>query len=280
MTYSDKYNEIVDMYNGYANDINTQYDNNKNDIQNKPITEDYTIEDQQRELSENEINRKNALNDNEIAKQNALTKYDTDYKEYMEAVKNSKSSIDYDYIMKVIEDIDFESPEPLDVDMVNTEKIMTALPATVNNTKYIYLTFDNKYLALNDLAGSEHKKYSDAYDEIESRYIDNPDDPQKEVEIKALNSTYILTITEIAQALTELKTDKETGFSGDVHIDGKLHVDTDINLEGKINNVSIDDILTKEDKTQLINEIDNKSDKTHTHTLNEITDYKPYDDTE
>ena len=159
MTYSDKYNEIVDMYNGYANDINTHYDNNKNDIQNKPITEDYTIEDQQRELSENEINRKNALNDNEIAKQNALTKYDTDYKEYMEAVKNSKSSIDYDYIMKVIEDIDFESPEPLDVDMVNTEKIMTALPATVNNTKYIYLTFDNKYLALNDLAGSEHKKY-------------------------------------------------------------------------------------------------------------------------
>ena len=259
MTYSDKYNEIVDMYNGYANDINTQYDNNKNDIQNKPITEDYTIEDQQRELSENEINRKNALNDNETAKQNALTKYDTDYKEYMEAVKNSKSSIDYDYIMKVIEDIDFESPEPLDVDMVNTEKIMTALPATVNNTKYIYLTFDNKYLALNDLAGSEHKKYSDAYDEIESRYIDNPDDPQKEVEIKDLNSKYILTITEIAKALTELKTDKETGFSGDVHIDGKLHVDTDINLEGKINNVSIDDILTKEDKTQLINEIDTKS---------------------
>ena len=51
-------------------------------------------------------------------------------------------------------------------------------------------------------------------------------------------------MTTIGIALTALKTDNETGFSGDVHVNGKLHVDEDVNLEGKLNNIAISDILT------------------------------------
>ena len=59
----------------------------------------------------------------------------------------------------------------------------------------------------------------------------------KNNEITPLNETYLSTITTIGIALTNLKTDKETGFMGDVHVNGDLHVDHNVNLEGNLNNI-------------------------------------------
>lgn len=45
MSYPEKYNEIVNKYNNYADNINSRYDEIKSSIENKEITEEYTLED-------------------------------------------------------------------------------------------------------------------------------------------------------------------------------------------------------------------------------------------
>ena len=294
--------------------INNKYDELKAEIEAKEITEEYTQEMKDAELQANENARKAELE-----------QQDRDYKEAMDNMRNAKGGINYDYILQRIEDVDFPAPDPLEVDTTETERFMEALPSTVENTKYIYLTFDNKYIALDNMSTSEHAKYSNAYDAIEEKYnnianqINNnyaehnaeieareiteeytqdmkdadllfneeqrlaaisDNDASKDEEIKTLNNEYIYTMSTIAMALTELKNDKETGFIGDVHINGKLHVDTDINLEGKLNNVPIEDYITKTDMEPIREELTNKSDSNHTHNITDITDYEPYDDTE
>ena len=318
MTYKEGYDRI-----------NNKYDGLKAEIEAKEITEEYTQEMKDEELQANEDERKAEL---EL--------YDQKRKEEMDNMQKSNMKIDYDYIMTKIENVDFPAPDPLEVDCTETERFMEALPYTVENTKYIYLTFDNKYNALDNMSKSEHAKYTEAYDAIADKYNNIADeinnnyaergaeieareiteeytqdmkdaellfneeqrlaaisdnDALKEEEIKPLNEEYIYTMSKIAIAFTELKSDKETGFIGDVHIHGKLHVDTDINLEGELNNVPIEDYITKTDMEPITTELNglindnttnitaldnNKADKEHTHKLADITDYEQFDDTE
>ena len=312
--------------------INNKYDALKAEIEAKELTDSYTAEMKTEELE-----------DNETARQNELDKYDADYKKKTDNVLNLNLGIDYSYIETVIENVDFPAPEPIEADLTKMEKIMEALPATVNNTKFIYLTLDNKYLALKELETKEYSKYTQDYnmitpkytslanginnkydalkDEIEAKELtdsytaemkaeeleDNETARQNELteneqakvtEITNLNENYIEIAGKIAFELSQLKKDKETGFIGDVHIHGKLHVDTNVNIEGDLNNIPISDYLTKDDKTeltQLINNIadfkqyddtelreliNNKADEEHTHNIADITDYQPFDDTE
>ena len=323
MTYKDGYDKIVQQYANYANNINNQYDELKAEIEDKEITDEYTEEMKQDELSLNESNRKEALEDNEDAKKAELDKYDADYKANMDKIQNAKSSIDYDYINTTLENIDFKVPEPTVEDSGEVvEKYMEKLPIIVNNTKYIYLTIESKFEALKQMEEDEYNKYSTEYDAIEAKYngyigdINDEYDSMKTViedkpiteeyteemkqeeltlnesnrqqalidnqtsktnEQDALNEVYIETMSKIAIALTEIKYEHETGFSGDVHINGKLHVDKDLNIEGKLNNISIEDLLQKNDLDSILV---NKANKEHTHDISDITDYKPYNDTE
>ena len=292
------------------NEINTKYDNLKTEIEAKEITQDYTKEMKEQELMENETLRSNELKAAE-----------EEYQDMLNNLKNNKATINYEYINPILENLDFTAPEPITVDNDNLQSVMNQVPGTIENTKYIYLTLDNKYIALNELSDSEYDKYMASYNmicesfnnnivginktyydlktEIEAKEIteiyteemknqellDNEtakqqaltsNETNKKNSIKPLNEEYLNTMTKIGVAMTQLKTDKETGFSGDVHINGKLHVDEDINLEGKINNISVDEFLTQSDLT-------NKADTNHLHTLSDITDYTaptPYNDSE
>ena len=148
MTYKEGYDRI-----------NNKYDELKAEIEAKEITEEYTQEMKDKELQANEDERKAEL---EL--------YDKKRKEEMDNMQKSDIKIDYDYIMTKIENVDFPAPEPLEVDCTETERFMEALPYTVENTKYIYLTIDNKYNALDNMAKSEHAKYTEAYDAIADKY--------------------------------------------------------------------------------------------------------------
>jgi hypothetical protein len=157
MTYKDGYDKIINKYANYANNINNQYDSMKAEIEDKEITDEYTEEMKQDELSLNESNRKEALEDNEDAKKAELNKYDADYKANMDKIQNAKSSIDYDYINTTLENIDFQVPEPTVEDGVEVvEKYMEKLPIIVNNTKYIYLTIESKFEALKQMDTHTH----------------------------------------------------------------------------------------------------------------------------
>ena len=50
----------------------------------------------------------------------------------------------------------------------------------------------------------------------------------KNNEIAPLNQAYLETLTTIGKAFTALKTDNETGFAGDVHINGDLRIDGEL----------------------------------------------------
>ena len=328
MTYKDGYDKIITKYANYATNINNQYDRMKAEIEDKEITDEYTEEMKQDELSINESNRNEALEDNEDAKKAELDKYDADYRSNMDNIQNAKSTIDYDYINTTIENLDFEAPEPLVADGIDdVEKYMDKMPYTVNNTKYIYLTADNKYKAISQLEEEEYNKYSAEYDAIESKYngyiidinneynslktvIENKpitdeytsemkqqeltqnesnrqkaledNESAKTTELDEFDEMYIDIMAPIAAALTEIKNRHETGFSGDVHINGKLHVDTDLNIEGKLNNIAIEDLLQKNDLDSVLV---NKANKEHTHYIGDIIGYSPdssgnYDDTD
>ena len=302
MTYKDGYDKIINKYAEL-----------KEEIEAKEITETYTAEMKAEELAENEE-----------AKKKELEQYDADYVKAMEDIKNTQP-VDYIYIETKIENIDFVAPEPIDLETANLEKVMTALPETIYNTKYIYLTLDNKYEAIKKLEDEEYAKYEESFNNVVSVYktqaneINNKyDDLKAQIEAKQItetytaemkaeelaeneeardnelkinedskaeeihlvNNDYAVNSSKIAIALTQLKSDKETGFIGDVHIHGKLHVDTNVNIEGNINNIPVSDYLTKVDKIELTQLLDNKANTSHTHNIEDITDYEPYDDTE
>ena len=64
MSYKNGYDKIVQQYANYATNINKEYDELKAEIENKLITDEYTEEMKQEELTLNESNRKKALDDN------------------------------------------------------------------------------------------------------------------------------------------------------------------------------------------------------------------------
>ena len=80
------------------------------------------------------------LKDNEEARNNELKQYDIDYKNAMDSIQNI------------------------------AEKLADGTLLTINNTKYIYLTFDNKYLAIKQLEEEEYVKYSQEFDAIGPKY--------------------------------------------------------------------------------------------------------------
>ena len=380
-TQEDKDNEIAAIEAKELTDTYTQEDkdNELAVVNAKVITEGYTQADKDKELENNET-----LRNNELAKA------EQEYTNMTDALKNNKASIDFSYINRVLENLDFPGPDAYEADKYDYNTVMTQLANTEEHTKYIYLTFDNKYKALDELAETEYNKYIDVYEYVVEKYdrlkaaieakeivdeytqedkdneiaaieakeltdtytqedknnelaaieakelIDlyTQEDKDNEIatieakeltdtytqedkdnelsivnakevvelytqadkdkelednetarnnELKPINADYINIITQIGIAMTALKTDRETGISGDVHINGKLHVDEDVNLEGKLNNISVSDILTQEHLTTINTTLNNKADSSHKHKLEDIEDYTTptaYDDTE
>jgi hypothetical protein len=301
MTYDERYQEILDRYAGFEQEILA-----------REITEEYTEEDQQLDLAENET-----------LKNNELSALNEEYGQIIQNIINSTTQgVNSDEILQRIEDIDIEQPDPVDYENGDLESIMSAIPATIYNTKYVYLTFDGKYAALTELSQQEHNSYVTNYDNIQSEYDANittineqydnneqtilakeitetytEEDQQQELDdnetqrqqalddnetartnaITPINETYLNVMTQIATSLTNLKEDRETGFNGDVMINGKLHVDEDINVEGKLNGYLINEYV-KQDNFNVA--LANKSNINHDHSIVDIFDYEPYDDTE
>ena len=193
-TYYTQYDAIVsrysgliastnETYTGYASTINDEYDGYKTTIESKEITEQYTLQDQQDELAANESARTSALAANETARTNAVKRLNEQKQaelvqlnaQYTEDNENLRvDSIDYDYILNKIENLDFSTPAAptyTQQELANISTVMAAVPETVYNTKYIYLTFQNKYEALEQLSTQEHETYSSAYDSIVETYM-------------------------------------------------------------------------------------------------------------
>ena len=281
-SYQDQVNEINNRYQTQINEINTRYNNLKAQIQAKEITEEYTAEDKQNELNENEEKRSDELLNVETRKNYEIGQLNINYI----SQHQSNEDIDFTALNSIIENIDFDTPASVEFEQAqlqNMEFAMSNLPTTIENTQYIYLTVGSKGRALNQLAANEYNTYSTAFDEITNRYNNlasqinatydgykntiqakeiteeytNEDKTQelatneanrtqaladnetnKISETEPLNNNYVKTIGEILMAIKALGQEKETGFMGNVHINGKLHVDTDIFLEGKLNNIA------------------------------------------
>ena len=349
-----------------ANEIDAKYDKLKAEIEAKKLTEGYTQEDKDNEIAEieakeitdeytqedkdNDIavvkakplitaytqaDKDNEIANNEAMREAELKKVDEDFESQLNSMLKGSTGFSNDYISTVIENLDFSTPDPVEIDNDTIEKMMYSLAQIADNCKYVYLTMPTKYNALNELSETEYNKYASSYDaitakydklkaEIEAKELITPytqddknneiaeieakeitdeytqedkdndiaaieakeliegytqDDKDNEIanneavrddEIKILNDDYMNTMTTIAVAITALKTDKETGFNGDVHVNGKLHVDEDVNLEGKLNNIAINDILTQEHLTAINTSLANKADSSHTHKISDI----------
>ena len=349
------------------NAINSKYDKLKAEIEAKEVTDGYTQADKDKEIAEIEAKeitdeytqadkdkeiaavqakqlitaytkemKENELAANEAAREAELKKVDDDFENQLNNMLNKGSSgFSNDYINTVIENLDFSTPDPVEIDNDTIETMMYSLAQIADNCKFVYLTMPTKYTALNELSETEYSKYASTYDSIVNKYdelkttieakelIDGytqedkdkeiaeieakeitdeytQEDKDKEItaieakeitdeyteemkqneladnetardaEIKTLNEEYLNTMTTIGIALTALKTDNETGFAGDVHINGKLHVDEDVNLEGKLNNISIDDILTQKHLKTINETISTKADSEHEHEIDDI----------
>ena len=180
MTYYQQYDAIVNRYSGLIAQTNAEYDGYKAAIEAKEITVLYTQEDQEEELAANETARTNAIAALNEQKQGEMIELDVIYAHQTQQNGGIRADpIDYDYLNNVIENLDFSVPESstyTQQDLENIANVMEALPATVYNTKYIYLTLDNKYNALVELSDQEHTTYSDAYDAIVNTYSGYADD--------------------------------------------------------------------------------------------------------
>ena len=295
-SYIREYDAIITKYKGIEDEINERYDDLRDEIEAKEITLIYTQADKEAELTANETARQAELDEMEQDKEDEIEQFQEDYKTNMDKIKSLQTQpIDYDYLNEQIENLDFTVSENLNYEedlLEDMGKVMAALPTVVNNTKYIYLTLNDKYDALKDLADDEYETYTAAYDEITERYAGlraiieakeitenytqadkdaelQANETAKNAEIEPINADYLGKSGAIAVALTNLKTDKETGFIGDVHINGKLHIDNNLNIEGNLNNIPISDYLTTSDITQITTDITNlqtgKADINHNH---------------
>ena len=294
-SYIREYDAIITKYEGIEAEINERYDDLRDEIEAKTITLLYTQADKDAELEANEAARQAELSSMEDDKAAEISQFQEDYKTNMDRAQYLKTvPIDYDYLDEKIENLDFTvSQTEYEEDILEEMKdVMAALPYTVNNTKYMYLTLNDKCDALKNLADEEYAAYEEDYDEITERYAalraaieakqitENYTQADKDAELQAneaaknaeiapINADYLGKSGAIAVALTNLKTDKETGFIGDVHINGKLHVDTNLNIEGNLNNIPIGNYITSNDLTQITTDISNlqtgKANTNHNH---------------
>ena len=182
---------------------------------------------------------------------------------------------DYSEWIEDINDLEINSPDIPTINFNDQNQIYSYIPVAIDATKYIYNTKNYRLQALATSSKEIYDEYKTTYESIQQKYdnlketITNDttlteeertqqladNETARRAEIEPLNTGYLNASYEIATQITNYKNQKttETGFIGDVYIQGKL------------NNVDIDDYAVK-------NDLETKADKEHTHTMADITD--------
>ena len=166
-TYAGYASTINDEYDGYASDINNEYDGYKTAIEAKEITELYTSQDQQDELTANETARTEALTANEEARAEALAENETAKSEALAPINEQKQAelveLDITYAYQTQQG-DSLRVTPINYDFLNNEieNIDITPPSTPTYTQQDLLNMA--------LSTQEHTTYSDAYDGIVETY--------------------------------------------------------------------------------------------------------------
>ena len=134
----------------------------------------------------------------------------------------------YEELVNELNNLQLEAPEPLNIDTSSYEKIFQALPVIIDNAKCIYNTKTYRTEALLKEANELYNEYVNSHKDIILKYsIEQQQTPPKEMddELKALMNDYLQKCLEITNRIDALnnETSTETGFIGDVYIEGKLN---------------------------------------------------------
>lgn len=211
-------------------------------------------------------------------------------------ILNAKSG-DYNAWLEELNNMDVSTPNIPNINFGDEEQIYERLPLVVDSTKLIYNTKNFRLEDLTLFGQNTYKKYKEEFDrlntvfaqEVENENNDYNDklstaitdeerqqiteehelnlesiDKNKKTQIRTLNEDYLQKSFEIGKQIAAVKNGEsnETGFIGDVFIDGKL------------NNTPIEDYLKKGDSIQirdvenLEEELKTKADECHGHEIN------------
>ena len=192
------------------------------------------VEEEEEELPDNTTNRNDILNSQP-----------KDYNEWIEYINNLEITV----------------PDVQDIDFNDEEEIFAHIPIIIDACQYIYNTRNYR---LESYANILQSKYKALEDEINNDELLTPEDKEQQLtelsvqkgdELKVLNTDYLNKSFVLAKEMKALKaqTKTETGFIGDVYI------------EGKLNNHDVSEYVLKE-------QLDTKADKEHGHDFNVIQD--------
>ena len=206
------------------------------------------VEEEEEELPDNTTNRDDILNSQP-----------KDYNEWIEYINNLEITV----------------PDVPDIDFNDEEEIFAHIPIIIDACQYIYNTRNYRLESYANISNDLYTTYKGNYDNLQSKYkaledeINNdelltPEDKEQQLtelsvqkgdELKVLNTDYLNKSFILAKEMKALKeqTKTETGFIGDVYI------------EGKLNNHDVSEYVLKE-------QLDTKADKEHGHDFNVIQD--------
>ena len=204
---------------------------------------------------------------------------------------------DYNAWLEELNNMDVSTPNIPNINFGDEEQIYERIPLVIDSTKLIYNTKNFRLEDLTLFGQNTYKKYKEEFDRLNSVFTqevenENNDynnklstaitdeerqqiteqheanlesiDKNKKTQIKTLNNDYLQKSFEIGKQIAAVKNGEsnETGFIGDVFIDGKL------------NNTPIEDYLKKGDNIQirdvenLEEELNTKADECHGHEIN------------
>ena len=131
----------------------------------------------------------------------------------------------YGELVNELNNLKIDSPDPLNIDTTSYEKMFQAIPVIIDNARYIYNTKTYRTEALLKESDNVYQEYSQQFDEIMNKYPLEEQKQQKIEELKIINNDYMQKNLEIVNRINDLNKGitEETGFIGDVYIEGKLN---------------------------------------------------------
>ena len=204
---------------------------------------------------------------------------------------------DYNAWLDALNGMDVSAPTIPNIDFGDEEQIYARIPLVIDSTKLLYNTKNFRLEDLTMFGQNTYKKYKEEFDRLNTVFaqeIENENNDynnkissaiteeekqqiteqhnknlesinnNKRTQIRVLNDDYLQKSFEIGKQIAAVKNGEsnETGFIGDVYIDGKL------------NNTPIEDYLKKGDNIQirdvenLEEELNTKADECHGHDIN------------
>ena len=139
-------------------------------------------------------------------------------------ILNSEAT-SYDEWIDKINNLEFTAPDPSDYDTSSYEKIFQSLPVIIDSARYLYNTKTYRTQALLNESNVIFEDYKVKHKEILDKYPEETQHDQKVEELRALSNDYMNACLEITKRIDNINNEvnTETGFIGDVFIEGKLN---------------------------------------------------------